>query len=86
MRLEAKKSKYYDAALSNFERTNLMFGKAGLAAEWEKTVSDVRTRHHRKCWFMSAFEELVAVSTPREKPSFLERAKARWGGVETEVL
>ena len=83
--VDAKKSKYYDAALSNFERAKSLFGKAGLAAEWAKTVSDVRTRHRLKTGFMPDFEKLVAGSPPSEKPSFLERAKKRWGGLEKEI-
>jgi hypothetical protein len=35
-------------------------------------------KHHRKTGFMAGFEEIVAGSGPSEKPSFLERAKARW--------
>jgi uncharacterized Zn finger protein len=77
--VNAKKSKYYDAALSCFGRAMHFFEKAGLASEWEKTVSQVRAQHHRKTGFMSGFEALVAGSGPRDKPSFLERAKARWG-------
>ena len=78
--VNAKKSKYYDAALSNFERAMRCCERAGLTAEWEKTVSQVRAAHHRKTGFMTGFEELVAGSGPSDKPSFRERAKAHWGG------
>jgi uncharacterized Zn finger protein len=77
--VRAKKSKYYDAALSNFERARRCYEKAGLAANWHRVVGKVRSEHHRKTGFMSGFEEIVAGSGPSEKPSFLERAKARWG-------
>jgi len=77
--VNAKKSKYYAAALSNFERAMRCYEKAGLTAEWKKTVSRVRAEHHRKTGFMSGFEDLVAGSGPSDRPSFLERAKARWG-------
>jgi hypothetical protein len=77
--VNAKKSKYYAAALSNFERAMRSYEKAGLTAEWKKTVSRVRAEHHRKTGFMSGFEDLVAGSGPSDRPSFLERAKARWG-------
>jgi tetratricopeptide (TPR) repeat protein len=77
--VNAKKSKLYDAALSHFERAMRCYQKAGLAAEWEKTVSRVRAEHHRKTGFMPGFEDLVAGSAPSDLPSFLERAKARWG-------
>jgi len=77
--VNAKKSKYYDAALSNFERARRCFEKAGLTANWQRVVSKVRSEHHRKTGFMAGFEEIVAGAGPSEKPSFLERAKARWG-------
>jgi len=76
--VNAKKSKYYDAALSNFESARRCFERAGLVAEWEKTVSRVRADHRRKTGFMSGFEGLVAGSGACGAPSFLERAKARW--------
>ncbi len=83
--VDAKKSKYYEAALSNFGNAMRCFERAGLTDEWAKTVNDVRTRHHRKSGFMSEFEKLLAGSGPSNRPSFLERAKARWGSRETEV-
>jgi hypothetical protein len=76
--VNGKKSKYYDAALSNFESAKRCFERAGLGAEWQKTVGQVRADHHRKSGFMSGFERLVAGSGPSEEPSFLEQAKARW--------
>lgn len=76
--VNAKKSRYYDAALSNFERAMRCYQRAGLTNEWEKAVSQVRAEHHRKPGFISGFEDLVAGSGPSNRPSFLERAKARW--------
>jgi hypothetical protein len=76
--VNAKKSKYYDAALSNFERARHCYEKAAQTAEWEKTVSEVRARHHRKWGFISGFENVVNGSALRHEPRFLERAKARW--------
>jgi tetratricopeptide (TPR) repeat protein len=76
--LESKKSKYYGAALSNFERAESCYRKAGLAAKWLELVEVVRSNHHRKVGFMTSFEELVAGSGPGSKPSFLDRAKTRW--------
>lgn len=76
--VNAKKSRYYDGALSNFERAKRCFERAGLAAEWQKTVRQVRADHHRKSSFMSGFERLVAGAGPSEKLGFLEQAKARW--------
>jgi uncharacterized Zn finger protein len=76
--LKAKKSKYYDAALSNFEDARRCYVRAGLGPKWESLVREVRAEHHRKTGFMSGFEELVAGGGPSAKPTFLERAKARW--------
>jgi len=76
--VNAKKSKYYGAALSNFERAQRCFEMAGLTAGWQRVVEEVRSKHHRKAGFMTGFEEIVAGLGPSEKPSFLERAKARW--------
>ena len=77
--VNAKKSKYYDSALSNFERARCCFEKAGLVADWQRIVEKVRSEHHRKTRFMPGLEAIVAGSSPTEKPSFLERAKTRWG-------
>lgn len=76
--VQAKKSKYYDAALGNFESAWRCYQRAGLAAEWEKTVSRIRAEHHRKYGFMSGFEKLAAGFGPSDEPSFLERARTRW--------
>jgi uncharacterized Zn finger protein len=39
--VDAKKSRYYKAALRNFERARDCYTRAGLAAEWEQTVRQV---------------------------------------------
>jgi len=76
--VNAKKSKYYDAALSNFERARRCFEKADLVGEWQRMVEKVRSQDQRKTGFISGFEEIVAGSGPSQRPSFLQRAKARW--------
>ncbi len=76
--LEEKKSKYYPAALSHFEEARRCYERAGLRTEWEDLVRAVRADHRRNLGFMAAFEEVVAGGGPSAKPSFLERAKARW--------
>lgn len=76
--VDAKKSKYYDAALSNFERARDCYRRAGLAVEWDQTVRRVCASHHRKTGFMSGFEALAAGAKRREQPSFMDRARARW--------
>jgi hypothetical protein len=83
--VDAKKSKYYEAALSNFENAMRCFERAGLTDQWAETVNDIRSRHHRKSGFMAGFERLLAGSGPSDEPSFLDRAKARWSRRETEV-
>jgi hypothetical protein len=82
--LNAGKSKYYDAALRNLERAQILFAKAGMEAEWARTVAEIRGRHHRKSGFISDFERLAAGRGPSTEPSFLERAKARWNRTESE--
>ncbi len=77
--LDAGKSKYYDAAVANFEHAKQCFEMAGLSSNWTLVVNRVRTVHRRKLGFMSQFEELVAGRGPGSKPSFLERARAKWG-------
>jgi uncharacterized Zn finger protein len=58
--LNAKKSKYYDAALSNFEDAKNCYARAGLDAKWKAVVDEVRQAHHRKVGFMGGFERLVS--------------------------
>jgi tetratricopeptide (TPR) repeat protein len=77
--VDAAKSRYYDAALENFERARRCYERAGLASEWEDTVRELRASHHRKTGFLSRFEALAA-GPGRSQPGFLERAKTRWGG------
>jgi uncharacterized Zn finger protein len=77
--VNAGKSKYYDAALSDFESAKCCYERAGLAAEWEAIVRQVRARHCRKSGFMPGFEALAAGRHRTRQASFLERAKVRWG-------
>lgn len=77
--VDAKKSKYYGAALSNFERARDCYHKAGLVVEWEKTVRQVCAAHFRKTGFISGFQALAAGAKRTPRPGFLERAKAHWG-------
>ncbi|MBN2062655.1 MAG: hypothetical protein JW882_19800 [Deltaproteobacteria bacterium] len=72
------KSKYYDAALDHIERAKKCYSKAGLDADWQSVVADVRKRHFRKKGFMAGFEDIVTDAPKHVEPSFLERAKARW--------
>ncbi|MFH1673532.1 MAG: DUF6880 family protein [Pseudomonadota bacterium] len=76
--VNAGKSKSYDAALDNIEHAKRCYAKAGLTADWQAVVADVRKRHFRKKGFMARFEEIVAGAPKHVDPPFLERAKARW--------
>ena len=76
----AGKSKYYQAALRNFERAKRCYATAGREPEWERVVSEVRARHRRKHGFMPGFERVANGTGPEPTPPFLERAKARWIG------
>jgi tetratricopeptide (TPR) repeat protein len=76
--LKAKRSKHYDAALAYFKDARGCYERAGLGANWESLVREVRAEHYRKTGLMRGFEEVVAGGTASAKPTFLERAKRRW--------
>jgi uncharacterized Zn finger protein len=76
--VNAGKSKYYDAALDHIEHAKKCYTKAGLNADWQAVVADVRNRHFRKKGFMAGFEDIVAGAPMHVEPPFLERTKARW--------
>jgi hypothetical protein len=76
--VDAGKSKYYDAALDHIEPAKKCNLKAGLDADWQAVVADVRKRHFRKKGFMAGFEDIEAGAPKQVEPSFLDRARARW--------
>lgn len=76
--VNAGKSKYYDVALDNIERAKKNFIEAGLTADWQAVVADVRKRHFRKKGFIAGFEDIVVGAPKHLEPPFLERAKAHW--------
>jgi hypothetical protein len=76
--LDARKSKYYDAALSNFEEAKSCYEKAGMESHWGTLVAKIRHVHFRKRGFINGFEHLVAGRGPSKAPSFLARARSRW--------
>jgi hypothetical protein len=75
--LNAKKSKYYDAALSNFEQAKRCYRKAGLDSAWDELAAEIRLNHGRKSSFMPGFERLVQGKRPDATPSFRERTQRR---------
>ena len=76
--VNAGKSKYYDVALDNIDHAKKCYTKAGLNADWQAVVADVRERHFRKKGFMAGFEDIVSGAPKYVEPPFLDRAKARW--------
>jgi uncharacterized Zn finger protein len=76
--VNAGKSKYYHAALDNMKQAKKCYAKAGLKADWEALVADIRERHSRKRGFMSGFDQIVSDTPRRVEPTFLERAQTRW--------
>src|SRR5664279_181487 len=75
--VDAGKSKYYEAAAANLERARRCYLRAGLVAEWEDAVRQIRVDHYRKFAFMAAFESVAGGAGHKAPPSFLERAKDR---------
>jgi len=82
--LKDKKSKYYEIALEHCENAKHCYERAGLITKWDELVHHVRAEHHRKSGFMPGFDDLVAGAGPSMKPSFLNRAKARWSTRQLE--
>ena len=76
--VDAGKSKYYNAALENFEHAKRCYERAGLTVEWERTVRLVSDRHFRKTGFISGFRTVVSGTYSADPPSFLDRAKDNW--------
>ena len=76
--VNAGKSKYYGVALGHLEHAKKCYARAGLGADWELLVADVRERHYRKKGFMAGLEQIVSGAAKRREPTFLERAKRRW--------
>jgi hypothetical protein len=73
------KSKYYDPALVNFEKARDCYLRAGMASAWADVVAEVRAAHSKKTGFMPRFERVVAGGTKAKEPSFLERARRKYG-------
>ena len=73
------KSKYYAEALVNFERARDCYLRAGMLSRWNALVDEVRSAHSRKTGFMPAFLQLAAGQKRAPEPSFLERARKKYG-------
>ena len=75
--LNAKKSKYYDAALSHFGQARRCYKKAGDDQAWRTLVEEILQTHRRKSAFMPGFEKLIQGKKPHAEFSFAERTKRR---------
>jgi uncharacterized Zn finger protein len=57
--VDAGKSNYYYAALSNLEKAKICYQKAGLDAQWQALIAEIRPEHRRKSGFMPGFESPI---------------------------
>jgi hypothetical protein len=76
--VDEAKSKYYYAALSHLEKAKSCYQSAGLDAQWQTLVAEIRREHHRKSGFMPGFERIVRSAGASKEPSFLDQARGRW--------
>jgi hypothetical protein len=76
--VNAGKSQYYYAALSNLEKAKVCYQSAGLDAQWRALTAEIRRQHHRKSGFMPGFERIVRETGRTKEPSFLDQARDRW--------
>jgi hypothetical protein len=76
--VDAGKSKYYAAALSNLEKAKNCYLRAGLDAQWQALIAEIRREHRRKSSFMPGFERIALGTRASKEPSFLDRARGNW--------
>ena len=76
--IDAGKSKYYSEAMANLEQAKNCYQRAGLDAQWQTLIAEIRREHRRKSGFMPGFERIVRGTGPSREPSFLDRARSRW--------
>jgi hypothetical protein len=76
--VDAGKSNYYYAALSNLEKAKNCYQRADLDAQWQALIAEIRREHRRKSGFMPGFERIVGGTGPGREPSFLDRARRSW--------
>jgi hypothetical protein len=75
--LKARKSNYYDAALSNLEAAKRCYERAHLQPQWNMVVEKVRCEHLRARSLMNGFERIAAGHGRTKVPSPLDRARKR---------
>jgi hypothetical protein len=76
--VDAGKSNYYDAALSNLENARNCYQRAGLDVQWQALIAEIRKEHCRKSSLMPGFERIVGGTRPGKESSFLDRARGNW--------
>jgi hypothetical protein len=69
--VDAGKSKHYETAAANLERARRYYVRAGLVAEWEDAVCQIRANHHRMAAFMAVFDSVAAGAGHQAPRSFL---------------
>ncbi len=62
--VDAGKSNYYFEALSNLEKARNCYQRAGLDAQWQALIAQIRREHRRKSGFMPGFERIVKGKGP----------------------
>ncbi len=77
--VEERKSKYYGAAIGHFKTARDILLKEGRDGDWEDVVARIREKHRLKSSFMPGFERLVERPRSGDEPSFLDRARKKWG-------
>jgi tetratricopeptide (TPR) repeat protein len=76
--LESKKSKYYQSALNHLASAMQLYSTGKGQNDWASLVEEIQSLHGRKKSFMYSFEKILNGKNSKE-PSFLEKAKKRWG-------
>jgi hypothetical protein len=71
--VDAGKSEYYFAALSSLEKAKNCYRRAGLDAQWQALVAEIRRKHRRKSGFMPGFERIAGGAGPRKARAFKRR-------------
>jgi hypothetical protein len=55
------------------------YQRAGLDAQWQALIAEIRREHRRKSSFMPGFERIVGGTRPGKEPSFLDSGARELG-------
>ena len=75
--LESKKSKYYEAAQSHFQKAKKLYEASSSQELWDQLVKLVRKEHRLKRGFIQDFELIVNGVAPKKNPSFQQKIQGR---------